>query len=165
MNTQMATPISSLPLKTSQPANESELEDPMIQNVLKEFEDEMAQTRQNNEQQSQYTPQQGQQSYQHQYQQPQLQSQYNIPGQQQYISQQPYVNDGRKFQKLFNMDIAKKTLVITIIVVLFQHNNLLNLLISRLPEAVNNYISGRELLLNFAIVFLIIYVLFYTDLL
>ena len=38
-NTQMATPINSLPLKTTQ-ENNNDLDDPLIQNVLKEFEDE-----------------------------------------------------------------------------------------------------------------------------
>ncbi len=148
MNTQMATPISSLPLKTSPQTNESDLEDPLIQNVLKEFEDEMAVQQAQQQAPQMYQPQSSQQPQQ--VTQPQQQM-YQIPSQ---VSQmyQPYHLQNKK---LFNMDIAKKTLVITIIVVLLQHNNILNMLLSKLPDSVNSYISGRELLLNFAIVFFV----------
>ena len=162
----MTTPINTLPLKTTpQQANESDLEDPMIQNVLKEFEDDMRADEAYSQQQAQSAPQYAlpqQAQLPQQYQQQQTQSsQYPQYPQHPQYPHQYALNTSRK---LFDIDTAKKTLIITIIVVLLQHNNILNILTSRLPESLNTYISGRELLINFLIIFLIFYALVYLDL-
>lgn len=146
---QMATPLNKLPLKTTKP-DTSDLDDPMIQNVLKEFEDEMAQ------QQQQQLPQQQYQSPQQQQQLPQ--QQYQSQQQQQY---QPYQYQTNQPKKLINMDLVKKAFIITIVVSLFQNYNMINILMSRLPEVATKHISGKEVFLNFAFVFIAIYSLMY----
>jgi hypothetical protein len=148
MNTQMTTPINTLPLKTTlTQSNETDLDDPMIQNVLREFEDEMVSTKQADlPQQQLHEP---------------LQQKPMIP---QYAPQPHQQYDTKAPKKLFDMDTAKKTLIIAIIVFLLQQNNVLSILTTRLPESLNTYISGRELLINFLIIFSIFYAIVYLEL-
>jgi hypothetical protein len=154
---QMATPLNKLPLRTTRP-DTSDLEDPMIQNVLKEFEDEMVQQQQvhipTHHQPLQTTPTQNNQPqpYQYQFQQPSQLGAYANQYQQ-----------GPK--KLINMDLVKKTVIIATIVFLLQNYNIISLLLSRLPEVATKHISGKEFLINFAMIFLIFYSLMYFDLL
>lgn len=161
---QMATPLNKLPLKTTRP-DTSDLEDPMIQNVLKEFEDEMAAKQQSpGPEQQQYTvnmhpPSQQQQAYQ---QQP------SYPSQPPYQSQgfnQSYNQFNQNPKKLINMDLVKKTAVIAIIVFLLQNYNIISILLSRLPEVATKHITGKEFLINFALIFIIFYALMYLDVL
>jgi hypothetical protein len=148
MNTQMTTPINTLPLKTAlTQSNETDLDDPMIQNVLREFEDEMVSSKQ-----AELPQQQFQES---------LQPKPIIP---QYTPQPNHYYEPKVAKKLFDMDVAKKTLIIAIIVFLLQQNNVLSILITRLPESLNTYISGKELLINFLIIFSIFYAILYLEL-
>jgi hypothetical protein len=149
MNTQMTTPINTLPLKTTlTQSNETDLDDPMIQNVLREFEDEMVSNKQAE------LPQQ-------QLQEPLQNLKPMVP---QYAPQPYQQYDTKPPKKLFDMDVAKKTLIIAIIVFLLQQNNVLSILTTRLPESLNTYISGRELLINFLIIFSIFYAIIYLEL-
>ena len=154
--TQMATPISNLPLKTAPPQDQTEIEDPLIQNVLKEFEDDMNQQKEASPQQIplQYQPLPVQQmpptSPHPVYAQPQ---QYQPqPG--------PWTKSTRK---LIDMKIAKNTAIIAIIVFLLQNYNIIQMLVQRLPETVTRHIVGKEFILNFALIFAIFYALMYFD--
>jgi hypothetical protein len=82
----------------------------------------------------------------------------------QYAPQPHQQYDTKAPKKLFDMDTAKKTLIIAIIVFLLQQNNVLSILTTRLPESLNTYISGRELLINFLIIFSIFYAIVYLEL-
>jgi hypothetical protein len=158
---QMATPLNKLPLKTTRP-DTSDLEDPMIQNVLKEFEDEMAQQQVSAPQMNYQQPQQAQQQQQFQHLNNQQQLPYNYQQQYQF---NPHQSASTNQKKLINMDLVKKTLIITIIVFLLQNYNVINILISKLPEVVAKYISGKEIFINFFLIFLIFYAMMFYDLL
>lgn len=154
-NTQMATPINSLPLKTTQ-ENTNDLDDPLIQNVLKEFEDEAHQQIQESLPQQNY-----QEPQQHQiiYEQPQQIQQS------QKLQQSQELNYNKIQQKLIDIDFVKKAAIITIIVFLLQYNNIISIILSRLPESINSYVSGKEFILNILLMFIIFYSLMYFNLL
>jgi hypothetical protein len=152
---QMATPINNLPLKTT-PPDQSEIDDPLIQNVLKEFEDEMALSKQQMQPQIQQVQQQ----------QPQ-QMQYNtneqqLPYQQQF-QQYAQHQQGKNKKKLINIDDIQKTAIIAIIVFLLQNYNIVNIIISKLPETISSYTNGKEFIINFVLIFCIFYALLYFD--
>jgi len=157
-SSQMSTPIDTLPLKTTR--DSSDIEDPMVQSVLKEFEQDM------------YS------------QQPQKQIEENIPQIQQeqvrYV-QQPMQEQVQQVQfaptsdhlkysstkrkRIIDMDIAKKAAIITLVSFLIYYSNISSYAINRLPDNVKHYTSGKELLINMMIVFLIFYTIIYLDLL
>lgn len=159
--TQMLTPINSLPLKTSS-QQETEIDDPLIQNVLKEFEDEFSQPTQTHHQPQQLQhfeppqPQQVQQVQQAQ-QAPQLQQQV------QSVQQDNLQYNKGSTKKLFNMEIAKRAVFITIALFALQYTNILKVITSKLPVSVHPYLTGKELLLNFLLTFIAIYLIFYFE--
>lgn len=142
---QMATPISSLPMKT-QPPNQAEIEDPLIQNVLKEFEDQMSK------------PPDQQPVYEqpvYQYQQPPSPI-YQQPQQ----PQQSYYKYN-KHTKEIDSELLKKIFINTVIVFLLQNYNIVNILTAKFPDTVTKYISGKEFLVNFTLIFGIFFALMY----
>jgi len=156
---QMATPISNLPLKTSPPQDQAEIEDPLIQNVLKEFEDDMKQNDiQYKPQQPPIPPQYQAASVPH----PQYQAQH--PPLPQY-NQPPQPNQYKMPKKLLDMKTLKNAAIIAIIVFLLQNYNIANILMQKLPETVTKHIAGKEFMLNFILIFGIFYGLMYFDLL
>jgi len=160
----MATPLSKLPLKTSRPPDTSDIEDPMIQNVLKEFEDEMV--KQNNEQQQyQFAQKMPEQPVYHAPQQPHHQPQYQAAPQA--YPQQMLPPNGQFAQpkKLLDMNILKKTAIITIIVFLLQNYNIMKIIMSKLPETATKHITGKEMFINLVIIFVAFYALMYYELL
>lgn len=157
--TQMLTPINSLPLKTSS-QQETDIDDPLIQNVLKEFEEEYGEKMPHSQQHLQQQPPQ-----QQPVQQPVVQPQY-IHTQQpaQLVSPDSLQYNKPSAKKLFNIDVAKKAALITLILFALQYTNLLKVITSRLPESMHSYISGKELLLNILLTFAVIYSIFYLEL-
>lgn len=154
-NPQMATPISSLPLKTTQEVSTLELEDPEIQSLMKDFERDSINTQQQYQSppQQQYIPQPLHQQPHHQ--QPQYQQpQYQIPQQSQII--QP--------NKLLNIEYVKRALIISIIASIFFNTNMMQSLISKMPETIINFTSGREIIINTIVLFVIFYILIFYNL-
>ena len=157
---QMSTPIKNLPLKTTQ-QNENDIEDPLIQGVLKEFED----TVMANTQPSQQPPPQPSPP-------PPQHVEYTPPPP---VFSPPLVmpepvnmnhldyNSKGSDKKLFDLETLKRATIVTIILVLFQNNSVLNIGLSRLPSSVTNHITGREIIMNSFIVFVIVYTLMYFD--
>lgn len=156
--TQMLTPIKSLPLKTTA-QTEDDIDDPLIQNVLKEFENEIggAEIRrapeiQHIEQNSepvptQYVTQTPPQQFQHE----------------QNLASLSYEQAKAK-SKWFNIDMAKKSAILTIVICILQYTNVLKIISNRLPATAVSYISGREYIINTLLMFCVIYVAFYIEL-
>jgi len=161
ITTQMTTPINNLPLKTTQEST-SEIDDPLIQGVLKEFEDEFAFNNSENHppQQQQQKPMAQQQVQQVQ----QVQQQYiqqQVQPQQNKIANLNYNNETTK--KIINMDIARKSCILTIIISIIYYSNILKMLIGKLPASINSQISDKEYIVNFILLFVIIYVLYFFE--
>lgn len=141
----MATPINNLPLRTQISTDEQkDIQDPMVQDVLKEFQEELNASNRIQQQQVQQSPQ------------------YNI------IHQQPINNvlssshvSSNNIYK-FDIDIAKKTLIIVLIVGLLSYNsNLLFSLYSKLPEKIDEYFKSYDNIVKLFILFIIYYLLFF----
>ena len=160
--TQMSTPISQLPLKTVSQQDNADMDDPLIQGVLKEFEDEFTSKQSHNQMQHvspvqhmqsiQNVPQQQQQIYE----QSQTHNIYQVPSQLEY-------NKGNK--KLIDLDIVRKVAIITIILFLLQYTNIVKTVINKLPESVLKYITGKELIITFLFIAIILYALYFLDIL
>jgi hypothetical protein len=154
--TQMSTPLSSLPLKTTSSDNTSEIDDPLIQGVLKEFEEVHSQNNQPPPQQ-QYTvniktPEQP----------PQISMQQQLPIQsQQHAKNELNYNDPKK---IVDIEIIKKSAILTAIIYLLQYTNILKIITTRLPETFKGYITGKELFINVALMFIVVYGIFYLGL-
>lgn len=142
----MSTPINSLPLKTSQ--TESDIDDPMIQNVLKEFENDMPVIIENT------IPI---------VQQPVQQPVYQPLPQTMNTDKNNFKYNESSDKKLFDFEIAKKAAIITIIMFLIYHSSLLNYMMAKLPQNVAQHITGKELIISMAMVFAIFYVLIYYE--
>ncbi len=152
--TQMATRIDTLPLRTDSNNNVQDIDDPIIQNVLQEFENEMANSKKI------------EQPYMMQNQQYVQQQQY--PVYQQHMMQNTYQPTNHQFKqhkKLLDSNILQKTFIITIIVFFLLNYNVMHLIISKMPDVATSYISGREFIFNFVIIFGIFYSLTYFDVL
>lgn len=148
----MSTPINNLPLKTSQ--TEEDIDDPMIQNVLKEFENDMIGDISPEQTYHIQTPQQAPQPTQY------------IP--QQVNHQQTQTYDSIKFnsatkKKLIDIEFAKKAAIITIIMYLIYYCNILQYIMKLLPEPVLTHITGRECIVSTLMIFVIIYSLLYFE--
>lgn len=157
--TQMATRIDTLPLRTDPNNNMQDIDDPIIQNVLQEFENEMANSKKMEQpsmmQNQQYVQQQQQQQYPV-YHQQMMQNTYQPMNQ---------LNQHKQHKKLLDSNILQKTFIITIIVFFLLNYNVMHLIISKMPDAATSYISGREFIFNFVIIFGIFYSLTYFDIL
>lgn len=153
-SSQMSTPIKSLPLKTTQ-QQEQDIEDPLIQGVLKEFEDTAMANAPPPPLETAPPPQE-----EMQYQPPPI----SIP-QQQVPIQTNHLDFNTKSsdKKLFDIELVKRAAIVTIILVLFQNNNILNLMLSRVPSSVSAHVTGREIFINSFIVFVTVYTLMYFD--
>lgn len=152
-SSQMSTPIKSLPLKTTQ-QQEQDIEDPLIQGVLKEFED----TAMANAPPQEIAPPPREEM---QYQPPPI----SIPQLQQVPVQTSHLDFNTKSsdKKLFDIELVKRAAIVTIILVLFQNNNIINLMLSRVPSSVSAHVTGREIFINSFIVFVTVYTLMYFD--
>jgi len=167
----MSTPTNSLPLKTDRTTIEqSDINDPIVQDVLNEFREELM-TSKNNEdngkhQQStpQYSPiQQFQQLPQQPQQQPQQPQQYQ---------QQNYNDINNNYTKnvalekndnfpYFNIeiDIIKKSLVLVIISLLIYHTGIINNLYEKVPEYLHENLNTFDIYIKSITLFISIYLL------
>jgi hypothetical protein len=153
-SSQMSTPIKNLPLKTSQ-QQEHDIEDPLIQGVLKEFEDTAMAN----------APPPEMISPPHeeiQYQPPPPVSMPQLQPEPMQINNLDF-NTKNSDKKLFDIELVKRAAIVTIILILFQNNNILNMVLSRVPSSVSVHTSGKEIFINSFLVFLIVYTLMYFD--
>lgn len=164
--TQMATRIDTLPLRTDLNNNMQDIDDPIIQNVLQEFENEMANSKKmeqphivQNQQFAQNIQQQQQYPVYHQ------QMMQNTYPQMNQLNQHNQHNQHKQHKKLLDSSILQKTFIITIIVFFLLNYNVMHLIISKMPDVATTYISGREFIFNFVIIFGIFYSLTYFDIL
>lgn len=145
-NISMATPINNIPLKNN--ANtQDDIEDPSVQDVLREFESEISLTKKQDVPQQQYPP--------------------NIPikPQQPYYppqQQQIQLNDNSSY---IDIPLLKKTLFIVVIPMIIFYPNLFCSIYTKLPLSISSIISNYEFYIKILIIFVILYILFYKKLL
>ncbi len=159
----MSTPLNELPLKTSDTANSTELDDPTIQNVLKDFENELSGSSKN-EKNSEIIAPAINHNINHNV-NDELNN--NIPHQytHQYIKpenyyQKPLIN----FEKnILDINIAIKSLIIIIIIIIVNYSNIFKYVENKLPEYISKYLNNNNTYLNLGLLFGIFYVLMYLN--
>lgn len=151
---QMTTPLNTLPLKTTEYSSE-ELEDPLIKGVLKEFEDEYLFSQKQQEDDNR-TPE-----VNTVLQQPSNnvvnEIIYNNSVHNNGIEGLNYNNDSKDF---FDMNIAKKALIISLIFYIVFNLNIFDYVLKNVPEYFKSYIERNGTFINMLLLFTIIYSLF-----
>lgn len=155
----MSTPVNNLPLKTQQNTEQTDndINDPMVQDVLNEFQEELAVN--NKPENISKSPQINQSPPQQMYQSPsQMQ---NIHTQQQMYNIK--YNNQQGYQQYLNVDIAKKITIITVIVMIITYSNLLYMLYEKLPSSIFEIIEQYDIYIKGTLIFIILYILSLLD--
>lgn len=142
----MATPLNNIPINTQHTNNENgDINDPMVQDVLNEFQEELMISQNHN------TPPPPQQNIQH-YQKPKVyisqpqQQNYNIPY---YDKTYPY----------FNFEIMKSSLIMVIIAVLVFNSGIITQLYEKLPQYLSEKAENLDIYVKSLVLFIIYYIL------
>lgn len=158
----MLTPINSIPLKTSQNMNntDDDTQDPLVQDVLNEFQRELSSNR----------PQPPPQQHYQQQPPPQIiqQPPHIIMNNQQLPSLQLPINNKSITQddSIINVEIAKKAIIIAIIsFILFYPGLFSKIAANILPLNIYTMYTQYEFYINIILIFIAIYVLYFYKLL
>ena len=177
----MSTPISTLPLKTQQSntGDVNDINDPIVQDVLNEFQEELMISKQPK------TPQisQQQQMLMQQQQQQQHQQMLMQQQQQQMLHQHPPMpshppnssngsnsgNSGNSLNKYdsissyLDTEVAKKSLILVIIAVIIYHSGIINTVYEKMPEYLQDNLNTFDIYIKSISLFSIIYVLSFFE--
>lgn len=158
----MSTPLNNIPLNTQQqPTNVKELEDPMVQDVLREFEEEIAASKNNHPQKPMQPPQQLMQPSQQPIQPPPQQPMQ--PQQQPQAQYYPTFPSDKIDKKILDFNLMKNALIISIVSILLSYLGLFDFVYNKLPESINSLVKNYDLIIKLATSFLIYYFLIYYD--
>lgn len=162
----MSTPISTLPLKTQPSTEANDINDPVVQDVLNEFQDELMMSKQSKSVNAANAamlphPQMPPHSYppmppQHPYPYPHPQhsqpsSMY--PSQSKYDSVSAYVDT----------EVAKKSLILVILAVIIYHSGIINTVYEKLPDNLQDNLANFDIYIKSVSLFSIIYVLSFFE--
>jgi len=151
----MITPIDKIPFKTAVGNTDESNDDPMIRDVLNEFEQELA----INESQSNKYKINEQRPVQ-QYQQPPPQ-QLQPPPQQ---LQQPPVK-AQKNKSYIDNELVVKSFIICIVIAIIINPYIFSTILSKVPENISLMLTSYDYFIKLVIIFVTIYVLFFYNLL
>ena len=166
----MSTPINTLPLKTQQTnIDANDINDPIVQDVLNEFQEELLSSKQGNKspmqmpsqqmQQMQLLQQQQQQQQQQQMQQMQLlQQQQGLPPNSK--------NNQNKFDNMssyLDIEVAKKSLILVIISLIIYNSGIINMMYEKMPDYLQDNLNNFDIYIKSASLFSIIYVLSFFE--
>ena len=155
----MSTPINTLPLKTQQPniSDTSDINDPIVQDVLNEFQEELMMSKHSKSQQppiSQMPPlPMYQQPTQHQQQQYQPPMNYNYKNTTKYDNITSYIDT----------DVAKKSLILVIISLIIYHSGIVNTVYEKMPDYLQDNLNNFDIYIKSLSLFSIIYILSFFD--
>jgi len=152
----MITPIDKIPFKTAGNTDETN-DDPMIRDVLNEFEQELAI---NESQSNKYkiNEQRPVQQYQPLQQQQQLQ-----PPPQQLQQQQPV--KPQKNKSYIDNELIVKSFIICIVIAIIINPYIFSTILSKVPENISLMLTSYDYFIKLVIIFVAIYVLFFYNLL
>jgi preprotein translocase subunit SecF len=170
----MSTPISTLPLKTQQSntGDVNDINDPIVQDVLNEFQEELMISKQPKTPQISQQQQMLMQQQQQQHQQMLMQQQ-----QQQMLHQHPPLpshspngsNGGNSLNKYdsissyLDTEVAKKSLILVIIAVIIYHSGIINTVYEKMPEYLQDNLNTFDIYIKSISLFSIIYVLSFFE--
>jgi hypothetical protein len=172
----MSTPINTLPLKTQQSStgDVNDINDPIVQDVLNEFQEELMISKQPKTPQISHQQQQHQQMLMQQQQQQQHQQMLMQQQQQQMLQQPPMPpmppgNGGNGLNKYDNVaayldtEVAKKSLILVIIAVIIYHSGIINTVYEKMPEYLHDNLNTFDIYIKSISLFSIIYVLSFFE--
>jgi len=165
---QMTTPLNELPLKTTEYSSD-ELDDPLIKGVLKEFEDEYLYNKKQDE-----TNKPERNVVLEQQQPPNnIINDNNMntnmhanmhANASMYIHNQDNdlqrLNYNKESDKFFDIQIAKKALIISLVFFIVFNLNIFDYLLKNVPESFKSYVEKNGTFINILLLFVIIYSLF-----
>lgn len=146
---QMSTPINSLPLKTNTDVVSPIDEDPIIQNLLKDFEQQKVQSDTSSPQspvESVVLPKEDKTNYN-----------------QEIHYQNNDLNYNKTNKTLFDKNIVKKSIIIVGVIALIYNTSILESILSKLPSYISIHLHGKDIYIYLFISFCIIYLLQYYD--
>lgn len=154
----MSTPVNTLPLKTQQSniSETNDINDPLVQDVLNEFQEELMISKQH------APPSQ----HMHHQQQPMM-----MPSQQQYHNQQyqqqhtNYKNNFNKsdFSLYLDTEVAKKSLILVIISLIIYNSGIINTVYEKMPDYLQDNLNNFDIYIKSLSLFAIIYVLSFFE--
>jgi hypothetical protein len=170
----MSTPINTLPLKTQQTnIDANDINDPIVQDVLNEFQEELHSSKQMNKAPMQMPSQQMQLLQQQQMQQ--MQQQQQQQQQQQLLLQQQQMQGGllpvsknnqNKFDNMssyLDIEVAKKSLILVIISLIIYNSGIINTMYEKMPEYLQDNLNNFDIYIKSASLFTIIYILSFFE--
>jgi hypothetical protein len=168
----MSTPISTLPMKTQQgtggASDANDINDPIVQDVLNEFQEELMLSKQPRTPQAQqppYIPLLPQQS-QSQQQSQQSHAPQHPPMSPHYPS---YPSSPYGYSKYDNIssyldtEVAKKSLILVILAVIIYHSGIINTVYEKMPDYLQDNLTNFDIYIKSASLFSIIYVLSFFE--
>ena len=177
----MSTPISTLPMKTQQgtggASDANDINDPIVQDVLNEFQEELLLSKQPRTTQAQQPPYIPQSPHpQH----PQHQQLLQPPHQPQHASQHPqhppmsphypsYSSSPYGYSKYDNIssyldtEVAKKSLILVILAVIIYHSGIINTVYEKMPDYLQDNLTNFDIYIKSVSLFSIIYVLSFFE--
>lgn len=170
----MSTPISTLPLKTQQ-ANSStsadagyatDINDPIVQDVLNEFQEELRQSSKSYPQMPPGPPPN--------HQMPPVHSSHPPIPPMMYPPQHPQLNygasggknNGNKYDSIasyLDIEVAKRSLILVIVSLIIYHSGIINIAYEKMPEYLQDNLTNLDIYIKSVSLFTIIYVLSFFD--
>jgi hypothetical protein len=147
----------------------NDINDPIVQDVLNEFQEELMiskQPKSSQPQQSQYMPQMlpqpPQQHQQHSQHQPHMPSS-PYPSHQ---SPMIYPSHNSKYDNIssyLDTDVAKKSLILVILAIIIYHSGIINTVYEKMPDYLQENLTNFDIYIKSASLFSIIYVLTFFE--
>jgi len=146
----MSTPVNTLPLKTQQSniSDTNDINDPLVQDVLNEFQEELMISKQ-------HAP-----PLQHMHhQQPPMM----MPPQQQYHQQHPQHTNKFDYSTYLDTEVAKKSLILVIISLIIYNSGIINTAYEKMPDYLQDNLNNFDIYIKSLSLFAIIYVLSFFE--
>jgi len=172
----MSTPINTLPLKTQQTnIDANDINDPIVQDVLNEFQEELQSSKQANKLPSQQMQLLQQQQMQQQQQQQQMQMQQQLLLQQQQMqggqqgmqglppNSKNYQNKFDNMSSYLDIEVAKKSLILVIISLIIYNSGVINTIYEKMPDYLQDNLNNFDIYIKSASLFAIIYILSFFE--
>jgi len=164
----MSTPISTLPLKTqsSSTAEVNDINDPVVQDVLNEFQDELMMSKQSKSpQQPHPLSQHPQHSYPPMPPMPPPHPQHPYPPHSPHHSYPPYPSQSKydSMSAYLDIEVAKRSLIFVILAVIIYHSGIINTVYEKLPDNLQDNLNSFDIYIKSISLFSIIYVLSFFE--
>jgi hypothetical protein len=157
----MSTSIDNIPLKNKSNITDDS-DDPMVKDILNEFQHELKSINNEYQQPTQQPTQQPQQQPQQQPpQQPQQPLNYNINYQQPKNQYQQSLNKNNSY---YNEDFIRKSGILVIIIAMIFSPLILPAFITKLPPSISTIIDNYQFYFKLLLLFIIFYLMYYKEL-